>query len=117
MAYLNTKNITLAEHSVMSLSVSPYTKLVNVKVKNGELLAIFLSEQIDNWSNSKIFNFKVIRGQYQTNIYIDSFYNYFDTVKIIDDERVEWYHIFYQEIKTIEESRNERIDTFLNQEF
>lgn len=117
MAYINTKTVPITDYSIMSVFVRPYSRLLKVMIKRKELILLFISENHKGGENTKLFNFKLIKGIYQTDSYIDNEYDFFDTIRVVDDDNIDYYHVFYQEIKTINEERNEKIDNFLNQEF
>ena len=117
MAYISSKIIGSIINTQLSISVEPYTKLLNLLIIKSELIGIFSTEGYNNWNGLKTFNFRIMRGVSQFNNYIDDDYIFFDTIKVVDDETIEFYHLFFHEIKTLDETRDKKIDNFLNQEF
>lgn len=120
MKYISTRNVFLDQYNTMSCQVPPFSKLLNILVSGGsskELNLIFESTETSSGSNnSKTFNFKAISGLEQQDNYIDDRWIYFDTIRLQDGDWIDYYHIFYEEIKTLQETRDSKLDEIINDE-
>jgi len=120
MKYISTRNVFLDEYNTMSCQVPPFSKLLNIIVIGGsskELNLIFEStETSTGTNNSKTFNFKAISGLTQKDNYIDDRWVYFDTIRLQDGDWIDYYHIFYEEIKTLQETRDSKLEEIISDE-
>jgi len=88
------------------------------------LMITYSSESYVNATSSqsndpsyKTFLFKVLKGIYQSNTVIMDGFEYFQTIKKEDDDVVEHYHVFIQDIKSLAEQRDSKIGEVMNQDF
>lgn len=116
MKYISTRNVWIDQYNTMSCQVAPFSKLLNVIVIGGEMELIFeSSESSDSGiNNTKTFNFKVLTGLSQNDTYIDERWEYFDSVRTQEGDIIEYYHIFFEEIKTTQELRDNKIEEIIN---
>ena len=79
---------------------------------------IFESSESSNngMYNDKQFNFKVITGLQQYDTYIDERWRYFDTIRTQEGDVIEYYHIFFEEIKTLKETRDYKLQEIIDDE-
>lgn len=118
MKFISTRNLFIDTYNTMSCQVPPFSKLLNVLVCSGEMNLIFESTESSNngLNNLKTFNFKVIDGLVQQDTYIDERWEYFDTIRTQDGDIIEYYHIFYEEIKTLQETRDNKLQEIIDDE-
>lgn len=126
MNYINTTSCSFSDYingsSNTFIKCPPFSKILDIQVRNYMLNITYQSPDYvnvynSNFSDFKTFNFIVLVGLTQNNKSIPDFFEYFDTIKVFEDERVEYYHVFIQEIKTIQEIRDGKIDELMDQEF
>lgn len=126
MKYINTTSCSFSDYvsgtSTTFIKCPPFSKILNIQIRNWMLNITYQSDEYvnvynGNFSDFKTFNFIVLTGLNQNNKSIPDFFEYFDTIKVFEDERVEYYHVFIQEIKTLQEIRDSKIDELMDQEF
>ena len=126
MKYINTTSCSFSDYvsggSTNFIKCPPFSKILNIHIRNWMLNITYQCDEYVNIYNSnfpdfKTFNFIVLIGLTQNNKSIPDFFEYFDTIKVFEDERVEYYHVFVQEIKTVQEIRDGKIDELMDQEF
>lgn len=127
MKYINTINSQFSDYkynggsSACFIKCPAFSKILNIQIKNSMLNIIYQSnEYVNIYENNgefKTFTFIVISGLIQNNTTIPDSFEYFDTIKTLEDDRVEYYHIFIQETKSLKEIRDNKIDELMNSEF
>lgn len=118
MKYISTRNLFIDQYNTMTCTVPPFSKLLNVIVIGNEMEFIFESIESSNHgsNNGKQFNFKVITGLHQKDTYIDERWEYFDTIRTQEGDFIEYYHIFFEEIKTLQETRDSKLQEIIDDE-
>ena len=108
------------DYSVKSCDLPPYSKLLNIHiVGKDEMNLIFESPSMDtnNYGNygsdKKTFTFEILSGLYQDNNIIDEKFVYHDTIRVQESDFIEYYHIFYDEGKSISEIRDEKLEDII----
>ena len=117
--YIHTHSIQYDTYNSSFLSCPPYSKILNIIIKNGNLIITFSSEQYvtTNYNNSysnKTFYFKVLTGLHQNNTSIPPDYQYHSTLRVQENDMIEYYHIFIHEIKSADELRDSKINEVIN---
>jgi hypothetical protein len=118
MKYISTRNIFLDEYNITSCQVPPFSKLLNVLINSRELNLVFESPESSQagMNNDKTFNFKIISGLIQQDTYIDERWKYFDTIRTQEGDVIDYYHIFFEEIKTLQETRDSKLQEIIDDE-
>jgi len=123
--YINTVQINFDRYgsNPSSIKCYPYSKVLHVHVKSGYLVITYSSEMYSDANIGlsgdpyKTFYFKVLTGLIQTNMVMERGYEYFDTIRVSEDEMIQDYHIFMLEHKTVDEVRDEKLNKLMDQEF
>lgn len=120
MKYISTLETAISEYNDTFINVLPYTKLLNVNIKNGQLSLLFQGDyNCTNPSNTygplKSFTFKVIKGNYLNNVSVDEIFEFHSSIRSINDDFIEYYNIFFIENKTTDELRDDRISEIIEE--
>ena len=121
MSYIHTSSMPIdyiGKNTV--IKCPPYSKLLHVHIKQNFLYATYKTEQyVTNYPehNWKSFEFIVIRNLVVANQPIQKEYEYVDTIRSLEDDMVSYYHVFVNEVKSIEEQRDSKIETLMDQDF
>jgi hypothetical protein len=113
--YINTASINVDTYGTPFISCPAFSKVLHIHVKHNQLVITYSSEQMINTYNNvsdgtfKTFQFKVLKGLHQNNTHIMMGFEYFNTIRISEDDMVEYYHIFINEIKSLAEQRDNKI--------
>lgn len=118
MKYILTRHSYIDEYNTVSCQVPPFSKLINVVVVSRDVRLIFESpESSDNGTNNnKTFNFKFLGGLDQNDTYIDERWEYFNTYRVQDGDDIDYYHVFFEEIKTLQETRDNKLQEIIDDE-
>ena len=118
--YINTSSLSfdIYGYSPTYMSCLPYTKILHLIIKGSSLIVTSSSESHVGYNHSdhtKQFNFKVLKGLYQNNSHItESDYEYHSTLRVEENDMIEYYHIFVQEIKSLDELRDSKIERIVD---
>ena len=121
MSYIHTSSMPIdyiGKNTV--IRCPPYSKLLNIHIKQNFLYVTYKSDiYVTNYveHNWKTFEFIILKGLILSNSLIQNQYEYFDTIRVLEDDIVEYYHIFVNEIKSIEEERDNKIESLMDQDF
>lgn len=119
MRYINSKEIDINLFSqTTTLRCPKFSEILNVHVKGSKLIITYSSisnTNLDNNENSyKSVNFKILYGLYLNNSIVDDSYEYFNTLKVEQDDTINFYHIFIENIKTLDEKRELKLVDILD---
>ena len=122
MKYLSTVEQEFQEHLDTFVNVEPYTELLNVSIRGSKLVLLFKGDYNctnthNNYEEKKNFTFKVIRGDYINNIEISENFEYHSTIRRENDDHIEYYNIFYEERKTLDELRDDKLNDIIDEDF
>lgn len=113
--YINTTSISIDTYGVQFINCPAFSKILHIHIKSNQLVITYSSELFINTYNNnndgtfKTFQFKVLRGLHQNNANVMMGFEYFDTIRISEDDMVEYYHIFINETKSLAEQRDNKI--------
>lgn len=115
--YIHTS--TIPTHSTF-IKCPPYSKILHFHIRNGQYHITFQSESYVGYSPEsdwKTFNILILNGIMLNNSSVPNTHEYFTTIRYQDDDFVEYYHIFLEEIKSLSEQRDSKIGEIMDQEF
>jgi hypothetical protein len=106
------------DYDVQSCNVPSYSKILNINIVGRDDMNVTFEAPTESRSDdSKIFSFKVLTGLYQDNTFIDDRFIYHDTIRVQESDYIEYLHIFYEEIKSLDELRNEKLSDIIDEDF
>jgi|SaaInlV_165m_DNA_1040744.scaffolds.fasta_scaffold06438_6 hypothetical protein len=116
--FIITKQSTIPQYDydIQNCNVPSYSKLLNINIVGNEMNIIFESPTVGTNNDTKVFSFKVITGLYQNNTFIDNRFIYHDTIRVQESDFIEYYHIFYDEIKSPDELRDDKLQEIISDE-
>jgi len=122
MKYLSTVEQEFQEHLDTFVNVEPYTELLNVSIRGSKLVLLFKGDYNctnthNNYEEKKSFTFKVVRGDYINNLEISENFEYHSTIRRENDDHIEYYNIFYEERKTLDELRDDKLNDIIDEDF
>jgi len=122
MKYLSTVEQEFQEHLDTFVNVEPYTELLNVSIRGSKLVLLFKGDYNctnphNNYEEKKSFTFKVVRGDYINNLEISENFEYHSTIRRENDDHIEYYNIFYEERKTVDELRDDKLNDIIDEDF
>jgi len=123
--YIHTVQTNFDRYGTIPSSIKcyPYSKVIHVHIKSGYLIVTYSSEMYSSGNIGigsdphKTFNFRVLTGLTQNNTPMDRGYEYLTTIRVSEDEMVQYYHIFMMEHKTLDEVRDDKLNKLMDQEF
>ncbi len=120
--YIHTFVVNLNTYDKMFINCPEYSKVVNIAIRSGQLYITVTSESYVNLYNgydsiTKTFNIKVLLGIQQNNTHIEKGYKFYNLLRTEINDIIEYYYVFVEEIKTVAELRDGKIDEIMNQEF
>jgi hypothetical protein len=122
MKYLSTVEQEFQEYLDTFVNVEPYTELLNVSIRGSKLVLLFKGDYNctnphNNYEEKKSFTFKVVRGDYINNLEISENFEYHSTIRRENDDHIEYYNIFYEERKTLDELRDDKLNDIIDEDF
>lgn len=116
--YIQTSTLPINSYNDTSFILCPpYSKILHVCVRRDDLIITYSSDLYvdiygskDNW---KKFNFLVINGLQHNNTNIKDEFDYFNTIRVEESDFIDYYHIFIQEVKSVAEMRDVKIESIV----
>lgn len=114
--YIHTSTIPF--HTTF-IKCPPYSKILHFHISGSQYHITFQSEEYVGNAESdwKTFNIKVLNGINLNNQSIPNTYEHFTTIRHQDNDFIDYYHIFIDEIKSLSEQRDGKIGEIMDQEF
>lgn len=115
--YIHTSTIPLTETFI---KCPAYSKILHIHIKNNQYVITFKSESYVGYNSDndwKKFNIKTLGGLMQNNQHLTDNFEYFTTIRVVEDDFIDYYHIFIEEVKSVAELRDNKIDEIMDQEF
>ena len=100
-------------NTTIPINCPTFSKILKIFVRGDQMFVIFSSPIPFSSNQSKRFDIKVLTGLYQLDTIVDDKFTYYDTIRTENSDRIEYYSIFYQEIKSLEELRDGKIDEII----
>lgn len=119
MKYISSITLQMANNSPLYINTKPYTKLLDVLIKNeNELTLIFEGDYgcLDtqySYDRKKNFSFEVLSGDFINNEFVNEGYTFLKSTRAQIGDFIEYYYIFYKEDKTLDEERDEKLENIL----
>ena len=121
MKYISLGTLQIGNNSPLYITTKPYTKLLDVFIKQRDELSLIFEGNygcLDTYSNNtydpqKNFSFIVLSGGFINNELVDADYKFFKSVRLQENDFIEYYYIFYKEDKSLDEIRDEKLEDLL----
>lgn len=118
--YIHTSSMPIDWYGKTTIKCPPYSKPLHIHIRNQMLYLTFRSETyVSSYveSNWKTFDFIILQNLIQNNSNVPNGFEYFETIKMTDDDVINYYHLFIQENISVEEQRDGKITELMNQDF
>jgi len=115
--YINSTIIPLQPWMTSFVILPPFSKVLNISIRSGSMFIMYSSTTYDNkltGGNSKTYNIRVLLGLEISNQQIPDGFKFLNTIKTIENDIVEYYHIFIDEVMSLSEIRDSKIDEVIN---
>lgn len=114
--YINTITIGINEYTTNFMNCPPFSKILDIRIGYNKSMVITYSSESYVYPSdyTKSFYFHIIKGNCIVNMSVPTGYVFFKTIRAEENDFIEFYTIFIQENKTLDELRDSKIEEVIS---